>query len=180
MDQIYLQTKQAFDELIEKAKVKQGSIVVVGCSTSEVLGAKIGTNSSPDTAGQIFGALNDCAKAYGVYLAIQCCEHLNRAIIIERAAVPTGEIVNVVPQIKAGGSLATAAYAGFCDPVALEHIAADAGLDIGLTLIGMHLKQVAVPVRLVNNRIGDALVVAARTRPKFIGGIRASYDENML
>ena len=153
---------------------------MVGCSTSEVLGAKIGTNSSPDTAGQIFKALHDCAKARGFYLAIQCCEHLNRAIITERAAVPGAEIVNVVPQPKAGGSLATAAYAAFAEPVALETIQADAGMDIGFTLIGMHLKKVAVPVRLENNRIGNAMIIAARTRPKFIGGIRANYDQNML
>ena len=180
MELIYQQTKAAMKELIEKAKVLPGQIVVVGCSTSEVLGAKIGTNSSPDTAGQIFAALSDCAKAHGFYLAIQCCEHLNRAIITERAAVPGAEIVNVVPQPKAGGSLATEAYAGFAEPVAVEEIRADAGLDIGFTLIGMHLKKVAVPVRLENNRIGEALLNAARTRPKFIGGIRARYDEEML
>ena len=180
MDQIYLQTKAAVEELAEKAKVKKGDIVVVGCSTSEVLGAKIGTNSNPDTAKQIFAALQDCAKEKGFYLAIQCCEHLNRAIITERAAVPGAEIVNVVPQPKAGGSLATAAYAAFDEPVAVEQICADAGMDIGLTLIGMHLKKVAVPVRLEHNRIGDALVAAARTRPKFIGGCRAVYDEQML
>ena len=180
MDQIYNQTKAVMEELVEKANIKPGNIVVVGCSTSEVLGAKIGTNSSPDTAGQIFRALLDCARAHGFYLAIQCCEHLNRAIITERATVPGALVVNVVPQPKAGGSLATAAYAGFSDPVALETIQADAGIDIGFTLIGMHLKQVAVPVRLENNRIGEALIIAARTRPKFIGGIRAIYDENML
>ncbi len=180
MEKIYQQTKAAAQELVEKAKVKPGQILVVGCSTSEVLGAKIGTNSSPDTAGHIFKALYDCAKNNGFYLAIQCCEHLNRAIITERAAVPNAEIVNVVPQTKAGGSLATAAYAAFENPVAVEQISADAGLDIGLTLIGMHLKKVAVPVRLENNRIGDALVVAARTRPKFIGGIRAMYAEELL
>ena len=180
MDQIYLQTKAAIEELVVKANVKPGNIVVVGCSTSEVLGAKIGTNSNPDTAGRIFAALHDCAKAQGFYLAIQCCEHLNRAIITERKAVPNGEFVNVVPQPKAGGSLATAAYGKFSDPVAVEMIQADAGMDIGFTLIGMHLKKVAVPVRLENNHIGDALVIAARTRPKFIGGVRAMYDENLL
>ena len=180
MDQIYVQTKATLEELVAKANVKPGNIVVVGCSTCEVLGAKIGTNSNPDTAVQIFNALQDCAKAYGFYLAIQCCEHLNRAIITERAAVPGAEIVNVVPQPKAGGSLATAAYKGFSDPVAVETIQADAGMDIGFTLIGMHLKQVAVPVRLENNRIGEAMIIAARTRPKFIGGSRAIYDENML
>ena len=180
MQQIYLQTKAAAQELVEKAKLKPGQTLVVGCSTSEVLGAKIGTNSNPDTASQIFAALYDCAKENGFYLAIQCCEHLNRAIITEREAVPNTEIVNVVPQPKAGGSLATVAYGALKNPVAVEQIAADAGMDIGLTLIGMHLKKVAVPVRLENNRIGDALVVAARTRPKFIGGVRAMYDEELL
>jgi uncharacterized protein (TIGR01440 family) len=124
--------------------------------------------------------LYEYTQSKGIYLAIQCCEHLNRAIIIEKKAVPFAEYVNVVPQPKAGGSLATRAYHGFTNPVAVEEIKADAGLDIGLTLIGMHLKKVAVPLRLVNNKIGEATVVAARTRPKFIGGVRAIYDEDLL
>ncbi len=177
---IYQQTRNVIEELREKANLKAGNIVVIGCSTSEVLGSKIGTNSNPNTAKEIFEALHDFAKEQGIYLAIQCCEHLNRAIITERAAVPGAEIVNVVPQPKAGGSLATAAYAGFADPVAVETIQADAGVDIGFTLIGMHLKKVAIPVRLENNRIGEALIIAARTRPKFIGGARAVYNEEML
>ena len=177
---IYDQTKAAMKELCEKAKLRAGSIVVVGCSTSEVVGAKIGTNSNPDVAGEIFRALHDYAGENGLFLAIQCCEHLNRAIITERRAVPFAEPVNVVPQPKAGGSLATKAYAGFDDPVAVEEIKADAGLDIGFTMIGMHLKKVAVPLRLENNTIGAAMVLAARTRPKFIGGARAVYDETML
>ena len=177
---IYEQTTAAIAELYEKAKLKPGAIVVVGCSTSEVVGAKIGTNSSPETAGEIFRALYNFTQNKGLYLAVQCCEHLNRAIITERAAVPHAEPVNVVPQPKAGGSLATQAYSGFSDPVAVEEIKADAGLDIGFTLIGMHLKKVAVPLRLENNTIGEAMVLAARTRPKFIGGIRAVYDEEML
>ena len=176
----YQQTKAVMEELQEKANLKAGMTVVIGCSTSEVLGSKIGTNSNPDTAKEIFRALQDWSKATGVFLAIQCCEHLNRAIITERVAVPGAEIVNVVPQPKAGGSLATQAYAGFDSPVAVESIQADAGIDIGFTLIGMHLKKVAVPVRLQNNRIGEAMIVAARTRPKFIGGIRAVYDEKYL
>ena len=108
------------------------------------------------------------------------CEHLNRAIIIEREAVPGADIVNVVPQPKAGGSFATAAYHAFRDPVAVESIRADAGLDIGGTLIGMHLKQVAVPVRLQLDHIGSAILLAARVRPKFIGGVRAVYDQDLL
>lgn len=177
---IYDQVQAAAAELCEKAKLKEGSILVVGCSTSEVLGDKIGTNSNPDVAGEIFRGLYDYTRSKGIFLAIQCCEHLNRAIITERRAVPFAEPVNVVPQPKAGGSLATKAYAGFEDPVAVEEIKADAGLDIGLTLIGMHLKKVAVPVRLENNRIGAAMVVAARTRPKFVGGARAVYDQELL
>ena len=177
---IYTQARAAIAELYEKANLKSGNLVVIGCSTSEVVGSKIGTNSNFDIAGEIFRGLYDFAREKGIYLAIQCCEHLNRAIITEQAAVPNAEIVNVVPQPKAGGSLATQAYGAFAQPVAVEEIKADAGLDIGLTLIGMHLKKVAVPVRLENNRIGEALVVAARTRPKFIGGVRAIYDQKLL
>ena len=179
-DSIYLQTQAVMEEFGEKANLKPGNIVVIGCSTSEVLGAKIGTNSNPDTAEEIFRALHDYAEAHQIFLAIQCCEHLNRAIVTERAAAPCAEIVNVVPLPKAGGSLATQAYANFSDPVVLEQIAADAGIDIGFTLIGMHLKKVAVPVRLENNRIGAATIIAARTRPKFIGGIRAIYQDDLL
>ena len=174
---IYEQSYAAISELYEIAKLREGSIVVIGCSTSEVVGSTIGTNSSFETAGEIFKGLYDFAKSKGIYLAIQCCEHLNRAIITERAALPFAEIVNVVPQPKAGGSLATQAYAGFEEPVAVEEIKADAGLDIGFTLIGMHLKKVAVPVRLKNNKIGSATVLAARTRAKYIGGARAMYNE---
>jgi uncharacterized protein (TIGR01440 family) len=144
------------------------------------VGCKIGTNSNPDVAGEIFQALYDYTKQHGLFLAIQCCEHLNRAIVTQRAAVPLAEVVNVVPQPKAGGSLATKAYLGFEDPVVVEGIRADAGMDIGFTMIGMHLKQVAVPLRLTNNTIGAAMVLAARTRPKFIGGARAVYQEDML
>ena len=153
---------------------------MVGCSTSEVIGSKIGTNSNFEVAGEIFKALNEYTKSKGIYLAIQCCEHLNRAIVTEYPAVLSAEPVNVVPQPKAGGSLATQAYCNFHNPVVVEEIKADAGLDIGFTLIGMHLKRVAVPLRLKNNTIGKATVLAARTRPKFIGGARAIYEEELL
>ena len=177
---IYEQTKAAISELCEAAKLKAGNTVVVGCSTSEVVGCKIGSNSNPDVAGEIFKALYDYTQSKGLFLAVQCCEHLNRAIVTERNAVPFADPVNVVPQPKAGGSLATKAYSNLNDPVVVEEIKADAGLDIGFTLIGMHLKKVAVPLRLENNVIGEATVLAARTRPKFIGGSRAFYDEDML
>lgn len=177
---IYEQTRAVVTELIEKAALKTGQMLVVGCSTSEVVGAKIGTDSSPETAAKLFAALRDVTTEHGVFLAVQCCEHLNRALVVSRTAVPFAETVNVVPQPKAGGSLATEAYRGLPDAVMVEHIKADAGLDIGLTLIGMHLKDVAVPLRLEHTTIGEALVVAARTRPKFIGGVRAVYDEAQL
>ena len=177
---LFEQAKNVMNEIIQKANLKKGCIIVVGCSTSEILGKKIGTNSAPEIAREVFNGLNLVAKENGVFLAVQCCEHINRAIVIEKDASNNLEEVNVVPQPKAGGSLATMAYSLFSDPVVVEDIKADAGIDIGLTLIGMHLKKVAVPVRLENNRIGEAMVVGARTRPKFGGGIRAIYNENLL
>ena len=164
-EEAYLAAK----EILEKARLEQGELFVVGCSTSEVGGATI-------------GGIYQATQEAGVYLAAQCCEHLNRALIPEKeAAVKYGyPMVNVVPQPKAGGSFATAAYKAFEHPVAVEHIQAAAGMDIGDTLIGMHLRDVAVPVRLRSGQIGDAHVVCARTRPKFIGGGRAVYDEELL
>lgn len=180
MDELRAQAAQVTRELIEKAKLQAGQIVVVGCSTSEICGSRIGSDSRPEVAKLVLEAIWDELRAKGIYLAAQCCEHLNRAIIIERAAVPFADVVNVVPQPKAGGSFATAAYHAFEDPVAVEHIRADAGLDIGGTLIGMHLKQVAVPLRLRLDHIGSAILLAARVRPKFVGGSRAVYDERLL
>ena len=177
---LYEQARLTIAEISEKASLGQRNILVIGCSTSEIVGSSIGTNSAPEVAAEVFGAFYDYAKEKGIYLAVKCCEHLNRAIVIEREAAGGFAVVNVVPQPKAGGSLATEAYAAFKEPVVVEEIKADAGIDIGLTLIGMHLKKVAVPVRLENNRIGEALVVAARTRPKFIGGERAVYDQRLL
>ena len=177
---LYEQARLTISEITQKASLGRGSILVIGCSTSEIIGAKIGSNSAPDVATEVFSAFYDYAKERGIFLAVQCCEHLNRAIVIEREGARGAEEVNVVPQPKAGGSMATAAYAAFSDPIVVEEIKADAGIDVGLTLIGMHLKKVAVPQRLENCRIGEALVVAARTRPKFIGGVRAVYDETKL
>lgn len=179
-NKLYNQAKQAITELCEAAKLKSGDIVVIGCSSSEVAGGTIGKNSSVETAEAVFGGIYEVLNSKGIYLAAQCCEHLNRAIIIEREAVPNAEVVNVVPQPKAGGSFAATAYKTFKNPVAVEEIKADAGLDIGGTLIGMHLKKVAVPVRISLDRIGNAILLAARTRPKFIGGCRAVYDEENL
>lgn len=180
MNKIFNEAYMSACEIIELAGLNAGDILVVGCSTSEVLGNKIGTHSSPDTAKELFDGIKKATDEKGIYIAAQCCEHLNRAIIIEKSAVKGCEICNVVPQPKAGGSFATAAYNSFSEPVALEEIKADAGIDIGFTMIGMHLKKVAVPVRLKNNKIGEATVLGARVRPKFIGGERAVYDNNLL
>jgi len=179
---IKAEAKAAIEGLIEKAKPQKEDILVIGCSSSEVLGEKIGTNSSLDVAKALFEGIYPVIKENGLFLAVQCCEHLNRAIIIEKAAADKYgyEIVNVVPQPKAGGSFATTAYENYDFPVAVEKISASLGLDIGNTLIGMHLKSVAVPVRLDIKKIGNAPIVCARTRPKFIGGVRAVYDENKL
>ena len=170
------------EELITTAQMKPGQTLVVGCSSSEIHNSKLGTDSSQEIGQAVFEALYACTKEHGLYLAAQCCEHLNRALILEEeAALKYGyDPVNVVPQLKAGGSFATAAYATLEHPVAVEHIKAHAGIDIGDTLIGMHLKDVAVPVRIQTKEIGSARVVCARTRPKFIGGIRARYDEENM
>ena len=179
LDQVRNEAKLAAQQICQAGKLKKGLILVVGCSTSEVAGHKVGSHSSPEIGQAIFDGLNEVLVPQGIYLAAQCCEHLNRAIIVERDAVPFAEICNVVPQPKAGSSFATAAYHSFREPVAVEHIKADAGLDIGGTLIGMHLKHVAVPVRLEQKHIGEAILLAARVRPKFIGGDRAVYNDDL-
>ena len=179
-EEIKEQAKAAAYEICELSHIEEGHILVVGCSSSEVCGDKIGTNSNLDVAKALFEGIYEVAKEKKIFLAAQCCEHLNRAIIIEKDAVPFSEIVNVVPQPKAGGSFATTAYSVFENPVAVEEIKADAGIDIGGTLIGMHIKKVAVPVRLENCKIGHAYVSAARSRAKFIGGQRACYDDRLM
>jgi len=158
LEELTEQAKLAVEQVLDAAKLERGGLFVVGCSSSEVCGSKIGTNSSLETAQAVFAGIYPVLKERGIYLAAQCCEHLNRAIIIEReAAQKFGyEEVNVVPQPKAGGSFATTAYATFAQPVAVEEVHADAGMDIGGTLIGMHLKRVAVPVRIAVKQIGEA------------------------
>lgn len=177
IEKIKNDAKIIINELLEAAELKKGDILVVGCSSSEMVGEKIGKGSSIEAAETLFEELYKAANNKGIYLAAQCCEHLNRAIIIEKACAEKYglEPVCVVPQPKAGGSFATTAYKRFAAPVAVEHIRASAGLDIGGTLIGMHLKEVAVPVRLSISKIGEANILCAKTRPKYIGGERARY-----
>ena len=177
-DEIKNQAQTAAAELVEAAKLQKGDILVIGCSSSEVVGLHIGKGSDINAAAAIYEGVQSVLVPRGIYLAAQCCEHLDRAVIVEKAALlPGTEIVNVVPHPKAGGSFATTVYQNAACPVAVETMQADAGMDIGGTLIGMQLKKVAVPVRLSLNKIGEATLICARTRPKFIGGSRAMYDE---
>ena len=176
---ITAQARAALSELIEIASLKAEQLLVIGCSSSEIIGQTIGKGSSLDAAKAAFEGIYPLLQECGIHLAVQCCEHLNRVLIMERQhAEKRGcEIVCVVPQPKAGGSFATCAWKTFSDPVAVEAVCADAGMDIGGTLIGMHLKRVAVPVRLSVKQIGCASLLCARTRPKYVGGPRAVYEE---
>lgn len=175
--QILQELEEAARELIAVAKPRRGQIFVVGCSTSEVLGSKIGTCGSTELGAAMCKTLQRVTDEAGLYLAIQCCEHLNRSVVLEAEAMEKYGFneVTVRPMPHAGGALGTAAYEGFTDPVVVEAITAHLGLDIGQTLIGMHLKRVAVPVRLQHKTIGEAVLTAARTRPPLVGGERAKY-----
>ena len=181
METIRKQTALAFSELLEQAKLRPGDMVVVGCSSSEILGSRIGSVGSLDAAEAVYEGLLPLLTENGLYLAAQCCEHLNRCLVLEReAALRYGyEEVNAVPQMHAGGSFGTVVYSRMKDPVLVEHVRAAAGMDIGGTLIGMHLKEVAVPVRVSINHIGEAILLLARTRPRYVGGERAVYDERL-
>ncbi len=177
-ESIKTEAKALIKEFLKKTDAKEGSLLVIGCSTSEILGNKIGTNSAYEAAEALFSGLYPVLKKKGIHLAAQCCEHLNRALVMEKKAakILSYEPVWVVPKPKAGGSFATVCYQNFAEPVVVENIRADFGIDIGGTLIGMHLKEVAVPVRLENSRVGQANVLCANTRPKLIGGARAAYE----
>ena len=174
-EELMRQAYEMTEELCKKAKLCRGQILIVGCSTSEICGKHIGSNSNINIAEAVFFGIYKSTQKNGIWLAAQCCEHLNRAVITEKKAIPGMEIVNVVPQLHAGGALASIAWRELIEPVAVEEIEADAGIDIGGVLIGMHLKEVAVPIKLEQNKIGEAIVLAAYTRPKYIGGERAHY-----
>lgn len=178
MTEIHRQTAAAIAELLVVANAKPGMLLIVGCSTSEVRGQRIGSDSSQEVADSIFSALLAACQERGINLAVQCCEHLNRALVVEREVQERYRLeeVAVIPIQHAGGALATEAYQRFSDPVMVEHIQAQLGLDIGSTLIGMHIRPVAIPIRLSNATIGQASLTAASTRPKLIGGARACYE----
>lgn len=181
-EKIVQELTAAAEELIDAAKTRAGQIFVLGCSTSEVLGNKIGTGGSSEMAVAMFKALKKVCDEHQLYLAVQCCEHLNRSLVVEAEAAEkySLEEVTVRPVPHAGGAMGTAAYENFETPVVVEAVSAHLGLDIGQTLIGMHLKRVAVPVRLQYKKIGEAVLTAARTRPPLVGGPRAQYPEDRL
>lgn len=168
----------AVRELVEVAGLTPGQILVVGCSSSEMVGERIGKGSSMEAAEALYGAIAPVLAERGIYLAAQCCEHLNRSLILERTCAERYglDVVWVKPQPHAGGSFATTVWEHMNDPVAVETVRAHAGMDIGSTLIGMHLRRVAVPVRLSVDHIGAAHLVCARTRPPYVGGPRAQYQ----
>ena len=180
-EEIGAQARQAVLELIEIAGLKAGDLLVVGCSSSEIVGEHIGKGSSREAAQAVFSGIYPALRERGIYLAAQCCEHLNRALILEQEAADRYgyETVNVRPWEHAGGSFAPVCFENFRAPAAVEHIKAKAGMDIGQTLIGMHLREVAVPLRLSIKQIGKAPLVCARTRPRVIGGERARYQEEI-
>lgn len=177
-ERILNESKRIVEELLAVAPLKRGEILVVGCSSSEIVGESIGKGSDLNAASAVYEGIAPVLAERGIFLAAQCCEHLNRALVVERECAERYglEIVSVIPQPKAGGSFASAAYCGFSEPVVVENVRAHAGMDIGSTLIGMHLRAVAVPVRLSVKRLGEASLTFARTRPKYIGGPRAKYD----
>ncbi|MGE8080382.1 TIGR01440 family protein [Peribacillus loiseleuriae] len=167
-------------EFQQEVGLADKQLLVIGCSTSEVIGKRIGTEGTLDVANMLFTELQVFQKRTGVQLAFQCCEHLNRALVLDREYADSRryEEVSVVPIRKAGGAMATAAYQQLANPVVVEHIQADAGIDIGDTFIGMHLKHVVVPIRSSVKEIGNAHVTLAKTRAKLIGGERAVYNNN--
>ncbi|MBD8004455.1 TIGR01440 family protein [Bacillus norwichensis] len=176
------EVRTLLDECRENLPIGEGKVLVIGCSTSEIAGQKIGTSGTIEPATILYEELKKFADDKKIHLAFQCCEHLNRALVVERETASENgwEEVTVIPVRKAGGSMATCAYSQMKDPVVVEFIKADAGIDIGDTFIGMHLKHVAVPIRVNQKSIGDAHVTIATTRPKLIGGVRAVYEMQKL
>lgn len=184
-NEITAQSRQAVTEILQAAKLKKGSLFVIGCSSSEILGDQIGTATNLDSAGAVYDGIIPVLEENGIYAAAQCCEHLNRALVVERETMEKFgfEQVNAIPQPNhAGGAFGTVCYQRFKDPVLVETIdqKADAGIDIGGTMIGMHMHSVVVPLRISLRKIGAAPIICARHRPKYVGGQRAIYDEKLM
>jgi uncharacterized protein (TIGR01440 family) len=171
------QVEQIVRETAEAGRIGPGQLLVIGASTSEVIGKRIGTSGATEIAEAIFAGVEAVSRQFGFWPVFQCCEHLNRSLVMEREAMAAYrfEEVTAVPVPKAGGAMAAFAYRKFRQPCLVEAVRAHAGVDIGETLIGMHLKPVAVPFRPSIRYVGEARVTAAFTRPKLIGGERAVY-----
>lgn len=185
LQQIEMQAAQAAREVLAASRIGEGDLFVVGCSSSEVLGERIGTATSLETAEAIFKGIRQVLAEQGVLLAAQCCEHLNRSLVVDRETAERYRLeqVNAIPQPDhAGGAFATVAYRDMESPVVVEDLKqqASAGMDIGDTLIGMHIRPVVVPLRISVKKIGEAHLVCARRRPKYVGGARAIYDERLM
>jgi uncharacterized protein (TIGR01440 family) len=185
LDMIRNEAAKAAEEIVEASHIGEGDILVVGCSSSEILGAHIGKGSSLEAAQAVYEGIQSVLRPKKIYLAAQCCEHLNRALVVERACMEKYgfEQVNAIPQPNhAGGAFGTVCYQRFEDPVLVESILqkADAGIDIGGTMIGMHMHSVVVPMRISLRKIGEAPIICARHRPKYVGGQRAIYDEQLM
>lgn len=183
--EITAQSRQAVSEIIEAAHLTEGSLFVIGCSSSEVLGSRIGTATNMDSANAIYEGIIPVLEDHGIFAAAQCCEHLNRALVVERKTMLRFgfEQVNAIPQPNhAGGAFATVCYNRFSDPVLVESVNSlgDAGIDIGGTMIGMHIRRVVVPLRISLRKIGEAPIICARRRPPYVGGSRAIYDEKLM
>jgi len=174
-----LELQRLLEEFQQQAELREGQVLVIGCSTSEIAGEKIGTAGTLDIAEMVYRQFQAFAEKYSVHLAFQCCEHLNRALVVDRTLVDRLQLeeVAVVPVRKAGGSMAAYAFEQNSNSAVVEFIKADAGIDIGDTFIGMHLKHVAVPLRASIKNVGHAHVTMAKTRPKLIGGARAVYEK---
>ncbi len=182
MNTLKQDTLNIITEFLDKINLQSKQILVVGLSSSEIIGQKIGTVGSLDAAKIIFDTIYPILIKQDIFLAVQCCEHLNRALVTSRDCANLYNLteVNAIPYEKAGGSFAKIAFDNIENSVLVENIKAHAGIDIGQTLIGMHLKEVAVPIRLSKNKLGEATTTFARTRPKFVGGERAIYDESLI
>ncbi len=178
-DMIRQSVSEALRRLLEQTACRPGDFVVIGCSSSEIIGKQIGSVGSLEAAQAVYDGVMPVLREKGLYLAAQCCEHLNRALVVERAAADAWHLdeVNAVPQMHAGGSFGTVTYQNMESPVLVEEVRAVAGMDIGGTLIGMHLKPVAVPVRVGIDHIGEAILILARSRARYIGGERAVYND---
>ena len=177
LKQIEKDAKRVTLELLQAAKLDPKDAVVIGGSTSEIVGEHLGSNTNLEVAKAVVKTIVNVLKEKDIYPVIQSCEHINRALVVEReyAKLHNLEPVNVIPVETAGGGFSTAAMEILDDPVVVERVGVDAGIDIGDVFIGMHIKNVGVVVRSDIKQIGKAHLSMIRTRLKLIGGDRSKH-----